>query len=277
MRRLHIGEISRHGFLWLIVLFTMIPIIFTFMTSLKYFRDIITGAIIFEPTLVNYQRLFDPTKSNFIRLTANSLFIAFGTMFLVLIVASLASYSLSRFRWRAFWSGLILGWLLFVHMLPPITFVSPFYLIARRVGIYDTPWAVIMGHMVLHLPTAVWILYDFFASIPKELEEAALVDGANRLQALLRVLLPMVRPGLAAAGVLVFVFSWRDFLFALTLTSTPQGMTIPVGIAGFVHEYNIRYGEMSAAAFFATIPALILVTFAQRSIIKGMTLGALKG
>jgi len=277
MKKLSFEPFLRHGFLMFVVLFTLVPIFFTLMTSLKYFRDIVSGNLAFTPTLINYQRLFDPSQSNFLRLTANSLAAAAGTMVLVLIVASLAAYSLSRFRWRPFWSGLLLGIILFIHMMPPVTFLSPFYLIARALNIYDTIGAVLMGHIILNLPTATWILLDFFAEIPKELEEAAMVDGANHSQALTQVLLPIVQPGIAAAGALAFIFSWRDFLFALSLTSTPRGMTIPVGIASFVQEYSIRYGEMAAGAFFAMIPALLLVAFAQRFIIKGLTLGALKG
>jgi len=261
----------------LFVIFTLVPILFTFLTSLKYFRDIVSNSLRFTPTLINYQRLFDPNQSNFLRLTFNSLIVASGTMIIVLLIASLAAFSLSRFRWRGLLNGLLLGTILFIHMLPPVTFLGPFYLIARALNIYDTVLAVIMGHIVLNLPTATWILLDFFAEIPKELEEAALVDGASRFQSLTHILLPIVQPGIAAAGALAFVFSWRDFLFSLSLTSTPRGMTIPVGIAGFAQEYNIRYGEMAAGAFFAMIPALLLVSFAQRFIIKGLTLGALKG
>lgn len=277
MKKFSIEPFLRHGFLMAVVVFTLVPIFFTLVTSLKLFRDIISGNLAFTPTLVNYQRLFDPSQSDFLRLTLNSLVAAVGTMVVVLIIASLAAYSLSRFRWRPLWSGLLLGTILFIHMLPPVTFLGPFYLIARSINIYDTVVAVIMGHIILNLPTATWILLDFFADIPKELEEAAMVDGANRFQALTQVLLPMIQPGIAAAGALAFIFSWRDFLFSLTLTSTPRGMTIPVGISSFVQEYSIRYGEMAAGAFFAMIPALLMVAFAQRFIIKGLTLGALKG
>ncbi|HOC21191.1 MAG TPA: carbohydrate ABC transporter permease [Anaerolineae bacterium] len=277
MKRFSAEPIFRHAFLMLVVIFTLVPIFFTLMTSLKLFRDIISGSLAFTPTLVNYQRLFDPSQSNFLRLTWNSLVVAAGTMVIVLVIANLAAYSLSRFPWRPLWSGLLLGTILFIHMLPPVTFLGPFYLIARAFNIYDTVLAVIMGHIILNLPTATWILLDFFAGIPKELEEAAMVDGANRFQALTQVLLPIIQPGIAAAGALAFIFSWRDFLFALSLTSTPRGMTIPVGISSFVQEYSIRYGEMAAGAFFAMIPALLMVAFAQRYIIKGLTLGALKG
>lgn len=267
----------RHGFLMLVVLFTLIPILFTFTTSLKYFRDIISGNLAFTPTLINYQRLLDPSQSNFLRLTFNSLVVAAGTMVIVLVISSLAAYSLSRFRWPKLWSGLLLGIILFIHMLPPVTFLGPFYLIARSLNIYDTVLAVMMGHIILNLPTTTWILLDFFAEIPKELEEAAMMDGASRFKSLTQVLLPMIQPGIAAAGALAFIFSWRDFLFSLSLTSTPRGMTIPVGISSFVQEYSIRYGEMAAGAFFAMIPALLMVAFAQRYIVKGLTLGALKG
>jgi multiple sugar transport system permease protein len=168
-------------------------------------------------------------------------------------------------------------WLLFVNMMPPIVFVTPYYIWTRAAGIYDTPFAVIMAHVVLNMPLAVIMMMNFFAEVPKELEEAASIDGCSQWQAFVLVILPIVRPGLAAMGVLVFVFSWKEFLFALALTTTSAGRTIPVGISNFVQEFNIRYGEMAAGSFFAMIPALILVLVAQRHIIKGLTVGAVKG
>lgn len=276
MKKKTFGAIFRHGFLLAIVIYTLIPIFFTLGTSLKLFRDIISGSLLFKPTLINYERLLNPSQSNFLRLTSNSLLIAAGTMDVVLVIASLAAYSLSRFNWHPLWNGLIQGIILFIHMMPPVTFLSPLYLISRALNIYDTPIAVIMGHIILTLPTAIWILLDFFAEIPKEIEEASIVDGASHFQSLTQVMLPIIQPGLASAGALTFIFSWRDFLFALSLTTTPRGMTIPVGISSFVQEYSIRYGEMAAGSFFAMIPALLMVAFAQRYIIKGMTMGALK-
>jgi len=276
MKKKTFGALFRHGFLLAVVIYTLIPIFFTLGTSLKLFRDIISGSLLFKPTLINYERLLNPSQSNFLRLTTNSLLIAAGTMAVVLVIASLAAYSLSRFNWPPLWNGLIQGIILFIHMMPPVTFLSPLYLISRALNIYDTPVAVIMGHIILTLPTAIWILLDFFAEIPKEIEEASIVDGASHFQSLTQVMLPIIQPGLASAGALTFIFSWRDFLFALSLTTTPRGMTIPVGISSFVQEYSIRYGEMAAGSFFAMIPALLMVAFAQRYIIKGMTMGALK-
>jgi len=266
-----------HGVLMLFALIILAPVVYTFLTSLKLFRDIISGSWAFDPTWRNYEQLFMSNRNSFVDLTRNSLVVGGLTLAVVIAVAALGAYSLSRFKWRRAISGLVMAWLLFVNMLPPIIFVGPFYLIARTLDIYDTPLAIVMAHSILNLPLAFWMLHSFFADVPVELEEAAAIDGCSRLQTFLRIVLPIARPGIAATAVLVFVFSWKEFLFALTLSSTPAAMTIPVGIAGFAQEYNIRYGEMAAAAFFATIPALILVFIAQKHIVKGMTLGALKG
>ncbi len=266
-----------HGVLMLFALIILAPVVYTFLTSLKLFRDIISGSWSFDPTLRNYEQLFMSNRNNFVDLTRNSLIVGVLTLVVVIVVAALGAYSLSRFKWRRAIGGLVMGWLLFVNMLPPIIFVGPYYLIARNLEIYDTAIAIVMAHSILNLPLAFWMLHSFFADVPIELEEAASIDGCSRLQTFLRIVLPIARPGIAATAVLVFVFSWKEFLFALTLSSTPAAMTIPVGIAGFAQEYNVRYGEMAAAAFFATLPALVLVFVAQKHIVKGMTLGALKG
>jgi multiple sugar transport system permease protein len=274
---INISKAARYSFLWLVVIIIILPIVFTFLTSIKQLVDIITGTLVFNPTMANYKELFTGSKSNFTQLTINSFVIGILTVVMVISISTFGSYSISRLRWHKLVRGIILGWLLMVHMLPPITFIGPFYLISRRLGIYDTVLAVVMAHIVLNLPLAIWMLESFFESVPKELEEAAAVDGCSQFRTFWQVILPIVRPGIAATALLVFIFSWKDFLFALTLTSTQEGGTVPVGISTFVQEFNVRYGEMSAGSFFATIPAIILVVLAQKHIVKGMTLGALKG
>lgn len=277
MRRGLPSTLLLNGVLLLVVLIILFPVFYIFLTSLKHFRDVISGAFLFTPTLSNYEEIFTGQRSNFLELTRNSLVTASAVAVLCGSIASLGAYSISRFSWPRWLSFGILGWLLLIHMMPPIVYVTPYYLATRSIGVYDTPIAVIMAHMVLNLPLAFVMMKNFFDEVPKELEEAAMIDGCNRWQAFLRVILPIVRPGLAAMSVLVFVFSWKEFLFALTLTTTTAGRTIPVGIANFVQEFNIRYGEMAAGSFFAMIPALILVLVAQRHIIKGLTVGAVKG
>ena len=277
MPRLRFASLFKHGVLLCATLIILAPILFTFLTSLKLRRDIISGAWEFEPTLRNYERLFIGSRGVFDQLLFNSLVAGVVSTLIVVAVGCLAAYSLSRFHWPKVWSALVLAWLLFVYMLPPITFVGPFYLMARNLGMYDSPYTLALAHMVLTLPLSVWLLQSFLSEIPRELEEAAAIDGSGPASTFWRIVLPIARPGIFATAILAFIFSWKDFLFALVLTSTPAGNTIPVGIAGFVQEYDLRFGEMSAATIIATIPAVILVIFAQRHIIKGMTMGALKG
>lgn len=268
-------KVPGHALIILGVLFTLIPFVFTFINSIKFFRDIATGALIFTPTLVNYERLFFSRQAAFIDNTVNSLVIAVSTTVIVLIVSTLAAYSLHRFRWPRMFVGIVAIWVLVVHMIPGVTLVGPFYLMFRTIGIYDTQLAVILAHVIVNLPMSIWIVQSFVVDLPRELEEAALIDGCSHLGAFLRVAVPLLAPGLAAAAILTFIFSWNEFLFALNLTSIDTA-TIPVGIAKFAQQYEIRYGEMSAAAFFATIPAVIFIAIAQRQIVKGLTLGALK-
>ncbi len=169
------------------------------------------------------------------------------------------------------------AWLLFIQMLPPIVFVGPFYLMSRGFGAYNTPAALVMAYIVLNFPVAMFILRRFFADIPSELEDAAAIDGAGQATTFVAVVVPIVSPGIAAAALLSFIFAWNDFIFALSLTSSARGMTIPVGVANFAQEVQVLYGEMAAAPFFAAVPAIILVAFAQRYITAGLALGSLKG
>lgn len=268
-------KVPGHVVIALGVLFTLFPFVFTFINSIKFFKDIATGALIFTPTLVNYERLFFSKQAAFLNNTVNSLVIALSTTVVVLILSTLAGYSLQRFRWPRLFAGVVAGWVLVVHMIPGVTLVGPFYVMFRTIGIYDTHLAVILAHVTVNLPMSIWIVQSFVVDLPRELEEAALIDGCSHLGAFLRVSVPLLAPGLAAAAILTFIFSWNEFLFALNLTSTHTA-TIPVGIAKFAQQYEIRYGEMSAAAFFATIPAVIFIAIAQRQIVKGLTLGALK-
>jgi len=258
------------------VIATLLPVLVTLVTSFKIPRSIIAGTWFSTPTFQNYAALFTGS-GNFLRLTGNSLIASLGSTLIIIVVASLAAYSLTRFRWPRAWTVTVIALLLFVQMLPPIVFVGPFYLISRNLGIYDTPLALIMAYMVLNLPLAVFILRNFFADVPRELEDAAAVDGATRLGTFTRIVLPITTPGIAATGILTFIFAWNDFLFALSLTTTPRGMTIPVGVANFAQNYQILYGNLTASAIYAAVPAIVLVVFAQRYITKGLALGAVKG
>lgn len=275
MRRDFAATTLRHAALLATALIVLAPVIVTLLTSLKLPRDIISRSFSFTPTFRNYQELF--SDSAFGQLTFNSLVASLGATVLIIVIASLAAYSLSHFAWPKVVRLSVMGVLILIQMLPPIVFTGPYYFISRATGIYNTPLALIMAYTVLQLPLATLILLEFFSSVPRELEEAARIDGADHLTIFSRIALPLVAPGVATAALLTFNFNWNDFLFALVLTATPQGMTIPVGIAGFAQDYQVKYGSMTAAAIFSALPALLLVIFAQRYITKGLTVGAVKG
>ena len=275
MRRDFATTTLRHAALLVTVFIVLAPVVVTLLTSLKLPRDIISRSFSFTPTLRNYRELF--SDSAFGQLTLNSLIASLGATVLIILIASLAAYSLSHFSWPKAVRLTVMGTLILIQMLPPIVFTGPYYFISRATGIYNTPLALIMAYTVLQLPLATLILIEFFSSIPRELEEAARIDGADNLTIFARIALPLVAPGVATAALLTFNFNWNDFLFALVLTATPDGMTIPVGIAGFAQDYQVKYGSMTAAAIFSALPALLLVIFAQRYITKGLTIGAVKG
>lgn len=264
-----------HGIMILACLMILLPFLWIFLNSIKYPVDIYTGSLQFQPTLSNYSELLFTQHNNFLRNTRNSIAISISSTIIVMVVSSLAAYALSRFRWPTLFRAGLLNWILLFHMIPPITLVAPWYLLFSRVGLYNNLLGVALAHVTLNLPLATWLMLGFLRDVPSELEEAAFIDGCGRIGAFLHIVLPLVVPGLIAGGILSFIFSWNEFLVALTLTSVHTS-TIPVGIAKFAQENIIRYGEMAASAIYSTIPAIALVAFGQRFIVKGLTLGALK-
>ncbi len=160
-------------------------------------------------------------------------------------------------------------------MIPPITMVGTWYVMFRSVGLDNTYLGLVLSHIALNLPIGLWLLTIFVREVPRELEEAAFIDGASTPTVIWRVVVPLIRPGLAAAGILVFIFSWNEFAVALNLTAK-QTATVPVAIAKYAQEFEIRYTEMAASAVLSIIPALILLLIGQRAIVRGLTAGALK-
>ena len=251
------------------------PFLWVLLQSFKYEIEILKGSWIFQPTGFNYNDVLWSRRSDFLKNVANSAIVAAVSTFFVLIVCTLAAYSLARLRWSKWISATFLGWTLIFNMIPPLTLVGPWYLIFREIGLSETLTAVILTHITLHLPMTIWMMMAYFSDLPKDLEEAAMVDGCRRLDAFWKISLPLVTPGLIAAGVLAFVFSWNEFSVALNLTSRATA-TVPVAIARFAEEYEVQYGQMAAASVLSTIPALILMFFGQRFVVQGLTMGAVK-
>jgi ABC-type glycerol-3-phosphate transport system permease component len=187
----------------------------------------------------------------------------------------MCAYALARLDFRG--KGLLLGVVLAVGMFPQISLVSPLYLLLRAFRLINTYPGLVLPYLTFAMPLTIWLLVGFFRQLPAELEEAAMVDGATRLQALREVIAPLALPGLATTAILTFVYSWNEFLFALSFTLGPERQTVPVAIALFRGQYQVPWGQILAAALVATAPVTLLVLAFQRRIVQGLTAGAVKG
>jgi ABC-type glycerol-3-phosphate transport system permease component len=223
--------------------------------------------------LDHYRALF--TERAFWLPIRNSLVVAGSTTLFCVTIGSLCAYALARLRFRG--KALLLGVILAVSMFPQIAVVSPLFLLLRSVRLIDTYPGLVLPYLTFAMPLAVWLLVGYFRQLPAELEEAAMVDGASRLRAFREVIVPLALPGLAATAILTFVYSWNEFLFALSFTLGPERQTVPVAIALFRGQYQVPWGQVLAAAIVATAPVAVLVLAFQRRIVQGLTAGAVKG
>ncbi|MEO6392696.1 MAG: carbohydrate ABC transporter permease [Pyrinomonadaceae bacterium] len=229
----------------------------------------------FAPTLAHYQDAF--VERSFGRYLLTSAIVAVISTLCALIIGTLAAYGLARFRWPRRMNTRLSLWILSTRMFPPIVTAIPLFLLMRDLFLLDTVLALVIAYTGFNLPFVVWMMRGFFMELPRELEEAALVDGDSRLGALWRVILPLAAPGLAATAVFCLIVCWNEFLFALILTQTDAAMTLPVGIAGRVTQYEIQWGVMSAAGAVAMIPIMVFALSVQRYLVRGLSLGAVKG
>jgi multiple sugar transport system permease protein len=225
------------------------------------------------PTTAHYEAVL--SRSTLGRELLNSVTVAAGATTLAVGLGGLCGFALARLPFpRKPW---ILGAILSVSMFPPIAVISPLYLLVRALGLRDTLAALILTHATFALPLAIWILTSFFRQIPPELYWAARVDGCTPVRALRSVLLPAALPGVAVAALLVFIYSWNEFMFALTLTATEASRTAPVAIALFPGLHEVPWGDMAAASLLVTAPVLLLAVLFQRHIVSGLTAGSIKG
>ena len=229
----------------------------------------------FTPTLRHYYDAF--VTRSFAQYLITSAIVAVVSTACALVIGTLAAYALTRFRLPYNLDRKLSLWILSTRMFPAIVTAVPLFLMMRDLRLLNTKASLIVVYTAFNLPFVVWMMRGFFAEVPRDLEEAALVDGDSRLGALVRVVLPLVSPGLAATAVFCLIVSWNEFLFALVLTQTDAAMTLPVGIAGRVTQYEIKWGVMSAAGAVAMMPILIFALAMQRYLVRGLSLGAVKG
>lgn len=259
----------------LVVLFFMLPVFWLVTTSFKFGREafaIPPKWLLFEFTWRNYTEVLATTKIG-LYLT-NSLIISAGATILSLVLGVPAGYAIARSGSRLL--NMSAYFFLLLLMVPPVAMLIPFYLIMRDLHLLGSYASLIILDTVFDAAFVVWMMRSYFADVPKEIEEAALVDGASRFAAFWRVALPLSIPGVVAAALYVIIFSWNDFLFALMLTS-PATKTIPLGILASFSAVEISWGRMAVMCLFAIVPALVISLFLNRYFIQGVTMGATKG
>lgn len=274
------GATGRQVLLWLgvaaIVVFCLFPFYWLINTSLKTGADLSGAALLPpSPTVDNYTSIFEDAA--FTDALRNSAIIAGSVTVLSLLIGSFAGYALARLHLP--FKFLILAIVLSISTFPPIAIAAPIFELWTDIGLYNTYLGLILPSLAFGLPLTVFIMASFFHDIPRELEDAALVDGATRLQAFRKVVVPLAAPGVVTAGLLVFIFAWNEFLFAITLTSTPERRPVPAAIAFFTgsQQFEVPLGTISAASVVVTIPLIVLVLIFQRRIVAGLTAGAVKG
>jgi multiple sugar transport system permease protein len=260
----------------IVVVAALVPVLWLASLSFKDPSTIADGSFLPQKwTLDNYRGIFQ--TSLFTRALVNSIGIALIATVLAVAVGSMAAYAVARLRFPG--KRVLVAVTLLIAMFPAISLVSPLFNLWRQLGLFDTWPGLIIPYLTFSLPLAIYTLSAFFREIPWELERAAKVDGATPLQAFLQVIAPLAAPGMVTTAILVFIFCWTDFVFAISLTSTSASQTVPAAIAFFsgASQFQTPIGSIAAAGVVITIPIILFVFFFQRRIVAGLTSGAVKG
>jgi multiple sugar transport system permease protein len=259
-----------------VIALALIPVLWLVSLSFK------TPTAILDPSFIpaswtwsNYTQILSTTQ--FIRPLINSIGIGVISTFIAVVLASMAAYAVARLRFPG--KALLIGMALLIAMFPAISLVTPLFSIERAIGLFNTWPGLIIPYIAFGLPLGIYTLSAFFREIPWELEKAAKVDGATPFQAFVKVIAPLAAPGMVTTAILVFLFCWNEFLFAISFTSTLAARTAPASIAYFSgsSQFTVPTGPIAAAAVVITIPIIIFVVFFQRRIVAGLTSGAVKG
>jgi multiple sugar transport system permease protein len=258
------------------ILIAFIPFWWMFVTSLKQPIDIFSGVALWpqEVTFDNYHRLL--RDYHFASFLFNSVVVVTAAVAVSLVLGTLAAYALARFRLRFGVRRMALYAVLLVRMLPGILLVVPLYIVLAQWGLLNTRLGLILIYAGLNTSFVVWMMQSFLEEIPRDIEEAAMVDGDSRLTALRRVVLPLAAPGLIATAIFSVIATYNDFIIALALTSTPVAQTIPVGVSTLIGKIEIQWGPMAAAGVVGALPIVIFALIVQRNFVRGLTLGAVK-
>ena len=271
-RRRRLGEAVRAALVVLTALVMMVPIVWITLAAFKQHVDVYQLKLLFRPTLENFALVFD-SPYHLGRKLLNSTVVSLVTVAIAIPIATGAAYSFSRFRMRG--ERVMFVMILATQFVPAVVIVLPFFLLFRDLGILDTRLGLILVNLSIVTPFAIWMIKGFIDGIPRDTEEAALVDGSSRLQVIRNVVLPMAAPGLVTAAIFCFIIAWNDFLFALILT-TNKAVTLTVGLALFQAEEGDLWNLLAAAGIIIMVPMFVLALLIQKHFVQGMTMGAVR-
>jgi ABC-type glycerol-3-phosphate transport system permease component len=258
--------------LWVaLALIYLFPYTWMVLTAFRNPIDTLAMRLVFTPTLDGFRTIF--VESNFQKYLVNSLLTSIPATIAVVCLAAPAAYSLAHLNRK---SSVFLAAVLLARMVPGIAILIPIYLAAAKAGVLDRRLTLVVVYCAFNLPFAVWLLRGFFREIPTELREAAIIDGCSELQVFVRVILPLVTGGLVATSVFVFIGAWNEFLFALALTQS-DAATAPLAVIGFRNEYGVQWGAIGAAAVMISTPVVLFAVVMQKYLVRGLTMGAVKG
>ena len=250
----------------------MIPIYWIISGAFKQQVDIFQLKLLFTPTLENFKIIFK-SPYNLLDKLYNSTVVAFSTVVVAIPLATIAAYSFSRFRLTG--ERIMFVMILSTQFVPAVVIVLPFFILFRDLGILDTKLSLVLVNLSLIMPFAIWMIKGFIDGIPLDTEEAALVDGSNRIQVIKNVVLPMALPGVITAAIFCFILAWNEFLFAVIIT-TNKAVTMPVGLSMFHAEEGVLWHLISAAGIMIMLPMFVLATLIQKHFVQGMTMGAVR-
>ena len=275
-------KIATHAILIVACLIAIFPIVIIVSTSFKNQFDVLSSDIQIipaEPTLENYQSLFDPNSATggyFWNWFANSAFISVVTTVLSVALASTAAYALSRYRFHG--KRVSTSFFLTSQMFPAVILLVPlFQLLAVQLRLLNTPWALILAYATTAIPFCILMLKSYFDTLPIELEEAARIDGLGPLGSFIRIVLPLSTPGIAVTAFYAFITAWNEFLYALVFLTRPEAFTLPIGVRLFINQFTQNWGGTMALSVVVTIPVVIFFYLAQRYLISGLSTGGVKG
>ncbi len=275
-RRIRGKLLASYAFLVAMAVFALAPLVWALLTSLKVKTQVLAYPPVWIPSPLTFENygavLFG---SNMPRYLLNTFVVAVLAIAVALALASHTAYAASRFRFRGRETTLFI--ILSASMVPIISLLTPLYLVWTRIGLHDTYAGVSLAYAACQVPTAIWLIRGFVDAVPREVEEAAMLDGCGAWQCFYRIVLPIIQPGLAAAGILIFIYVWNDFLLATTLTISEEHRLIQVGLYRYLSDLGVEWGRFTAYTVLATLPIIVMFVAVQKRLLEGLVAGAMKG